>query len=111
MTDAPENTSELKQFIDRVLKVTPRYNDMFSNGVPGNGAVNVGADPSQNLQRAALQFAHAVRDAKTKPAEVERLALDLEGTLMVAATFELITEENIAELVETLHNITQKRLG
>jgi hypothetical protein len=103
----PDTTPDLKKLIERILKVTPRYNDVFNNGIPGYGAVNIGADPAKNLQRAALQFAHAYHDSKTKPEALTGLASDLEGAIMVAETFEIIAEKNTTELVDMLHHLMQ----
>jgi hypothetical protein len=102
-----DNKDELKMFMQRLLKIMPKHNDIFSNGIPGYGAVNIGADPAQNLQKAALQFADAYRDIKLPPEAVNKLAYDLEGTLMVAATFEIVTEKNLDELLETLRHLMQ----
>lgn len=109
MTATDNNNSELRQFMERVLKVTPRYNDMFSNGLPGSGAANVGTDPAQNLQKNALLFAHAYREPGIDQQEVVRLAADVEGSLMAAATFEILNEANTIELIDMLHNLLDGR--
>lgn len=101
------SNDRLRKFIQRLLNIVPKHNDIFSNGIPGYGAVNIGADPAQNLQKAALRFAHAYRDATESPKNIHKLADDLEGTLMVAATFEIVTEENLDELLVTLRQLMQ----
>ncbi len=94
-------------FVERTLKIVPRYNDIFSNGIPGYGAVNIAADPAQNLQKAVLEFARSYHDPSSEPEAINKLAYDLEGALMVAATFEIVTDINLNELIDTLHHLMQ----
>jgi hypothetical protein len=105
----PDQSSALKEFTVRVLRITPRHNDLFGNGIPGEGTVNVAVSAAQQLQQATMAFDYAYKDPKVDSQTIHQLAAEVEGKLMGATIFEIVTDKNLQELVEMLHNLVNAR--
>lgn len=117
MTDNAKSADELKQFMARILAITPQYSDVFGNGVPGmagrsaatSGAANAGADVTNKLHHTAIDFARAYADPKSSLAAVQQLSGEVEGLLMVAVTLGVVSEKDSQLHLDSLDNLLANR--
>jgi hypothetical protein len=96
---------QLKQFMEDVLAITPRYGNLAADGIPGMGQAHPGARAVENLRQAAHAFAQAYLDRDTSDGEIESRAQALEAALHVTVTLS-VTNSNVTDrLLEELDTL------
>lgn len=102
----------LKHFTNRILAISPDVENFIGAGAAGDsGGHNASGQMVYELRKAAINFARAYRDPQTAPAELQRLAAQVEGGLLAVATILRFEPEFSDELVSQLHGFVRARAG
>lgn len=101
-------TDNLRQFMNDVLDIKPPYGDIASNGIPGMGMPNMGADVTNGLRKSARTFAEAYAAKSPDQNTVQLRADELEGAFMAAVTVGVLETGKADTLVQNLHDLLEK---
>src|SRR5689334_5367076 len=100
---------QLKEFMEDVLAITPRYGDLDANGIPGMGQANPGAQAVERLRQAATAFAQVYRADPSDAGAVKAKAQDVEAALQVVATMSVAPQETIEPLLDELDALVSQK--
>ncbi len=93
----------LRIFMKDVLEVKPPYGDLMHNGIPGQGAANPAADQTNVLYRSAQAYAVAYKDPTANRQSLQPLAADVEAAVMLLATYNVLSDNKAAGLIDKLY--------
>lgn len=114
---------DLTSFVEEIMGVNPQYKNfnIFAPGsnLPGmggqaiatTGAANGGTDTTQHLQHEVIAFAQAYVSSKVTIEQLEVLAQNIEGLLMMEQTLSMLSEQKVTHLIENLHTLMEAKNG
>jgi hypothetical protein len=107
---------DLINFVNKILAInTPMFNLLGSSpglsggAISSTGALSSGGNMTLQLKNLTIAFAKAYRDNKVSLDSVIELAQKLEGLLMAEATLSLLTQLEVNQLINQLHDLTDAK--
>lgn len=109
--------AKLEEFIEHVLRITPKYINAFGTGMPGmagtsaatSGAFNTAGDITHNLHHAVAAFARCYTDAKTSLETLEAHAKIIEGMLLAEEAVSALDERQSRQLQDELYDLMEQK--
>jgi hypothetical protein len=113
--------ADIRAFTEELLEITPTnlevnpYGGMFrmptvgSRGVPGTG--HASTDVTQNLRRAAVEFAEAYSQPDATLEKAKKLAQEIEGILMMEETLSILSASKADRLIGQLEGLMKEKYG
>src|SRR5690349_8626655 len=105
----PIPDTKLKQFMDKVLAINPRYGALDANGIPAMGQPNVGANTVERLRHSAAEFAKAYLANQTDFQVVVTKAQAVEAALQLVATMSVTPGKTIEPLFADLDELVNQK--
>ena len=104
-------------FGERVLRIAPKYIDIFGRNVPGMsgrsaataGAGNSASTVTLRLQHAVAELGRLYHDPDTAYEELAQLAKEIEGMFLVEQTLDTLTAEQAGQLIDELYNLIETK--
>jgi len=108
---------DLTKFVNKILSInTPMFNLLGGNpGMSGGvissqGSFSSGGNITLRLKNQTMAFAKAYQDHSIPKDRVEQLGQIVEGSLMAEATLSLITQPEVSQIINQLHDLIGERL-
>lgn len=104
---------QAKPFVERILRISPVYNDVFGAGLPGmggtatatSGAANSGTDVVMQLHRSAIAFARAYDALQPDQATVRAAADEVDVLLRTVQVLGVLSEKDAGQLLDSLDEL------
>jgi len=112
MINDPRRFDMLNHFMGQIMNANASSFNIAGRGSPSmvgssvafEGGSNSGADILETLKQKTFDFGDAMHARKTHD-EIEKLALEVEGSLRAAALVGMITDRSLSDFTKQLHEI------
>jgi len=112
MINDPRRFDMLNHFMGQIMNANAGSFNIAGRGAPSmagssatfEGGANSGTDILETLKQQTFDFGDAMHSRKTHE-EIEKLALEVEGSLRAAALVGMITSRSLSDLTKQLYEI------
>ncbi len=112
---------DIDKFTEELLEISPGYNMVnpfnktLQMPVVGSRAIassaNSSTDLTNDLRKAAVEFAQTYKDDSTKNNKLEALSDKIEGLLMMEETLSVLSSQKVEQLINTLYELVEVKRG